>query len=842
MFYPCNRFIKKGEEHNTRRYGCRAFGAYILVLRVLRLVGISMLRRRLFAYTALYIAGIVSGYIFFEKSNYIASAVLIILVLAGVQHMNLEGSSANKANKERQILSTMLIIGFVFFGISYVNLKADSELSASEACGRCISAKAVTNGIQLTIKPDNKELGRKLLVSIYEYDSWEDSKDDDSEDDDKKGSRSSVSKNGGTQSRDADSENEGSQESEADDFTQYIGKRCSFAGKLTIPKSAMNYGSFDYALYLKSIGVKYVFNASLVEILEEENMPILIKLKIFLIEKRTSFANCFEGDARALVKGMIFGDKSEISDETMLDFNENGTGHILAVSGLHVGFVFSLLRFLTKKRRTFLVSLLIIILILMYGEMTLWSPSTIRAVLVMSISLLSVHLQRKSDLLSSISTAGLTLALINPYAIFGSGFQLSFIAMLGIAFLTKPLSFFMSDYLAMLIAVQIATSPLLAYHYNRFNPLTILINIPVVTLASVLVPLCIIGLALICIFPQIPALLIDIIDEGLDLIITLNEFLNADGEMSFVKYGGNLGLLIAFYIFIFALSSEWMRVRILRKDYGELRKAGVLVAIISVALIISFRNPFLDDEVVFVNVGQGDCTHIRNKSANLIIDGGENSTYLSDYLIKNGIASLDGAFVTHLHADHYQGIEDLNKEYDIETIWVEGKVNHEILPSNAKGFASDAVFSTSSSCKLYPIWPRGSSLSSFNLYDEDNENNTVYMLEYDGVRIMITGDLTAEEEKKMVQYYRGTDELSCDVLKIAHHGSKSSSSEEFLEACSPEIAIIQLGANNIYGHPHSEVLERLEKMGITVYRTDLNKTIGLDIRKGAIRSIDLMVQ
>ncbi len=798
-----------------------------------------MLRRRLFAYTALYIAGISLGYIFFEKSDYLDSIILIILVLVGIRLMELE---TKEADKERQILSAMLIIGFVLFGLSYSLMRPNDELALSEVEGRCISAKAVSSGIQLIIRPDNEELGDKLLVSIYDSNSkYSYSKDIEAD--------GSVSKSGESESDDS---------TETESGIEYIGKRCRFEGKLGIPKGAMNYGGFDYSLYLKSIGIKYVFNAKKLEILDESSVPPLIKIKTFLLEQRTIFANCFDGESRALIKGMIFGDKSEISEETMLDFNENGTGHILAVSGLHVGFVFSLLRFLTKKRRTLPMSLLIIILIIMYGEMTLWSPSTIRAVLVMSINLLSVHLQRKADLLSSISAAAMALALINPYAIFGSGFQLSFVAMLGIAFLTKPLTFFMNDYLAMLIAVQLATSPLLAFHYNRFNPLTLLINIPIVTLASLLVPLCIIALAIICISPVIPDTLIALIDEGLEALTCINDFLNLDGEMSFVKYGGNAGLLISFYLIIFVLASEWMRVRILRKDYMEIRKAGALLAVASVALVISFVNPFLNDEIVFVNVGQGDCTHIRNKSVDMVIDGGENSDYLSEYLIKNGVEELDAAFVTHLHADHYQGIEDLNKEYNIGTIWVEGKINYDRLPSNAKGFASDEIFhinksrtessgnssaeSNSKSCLLYPIWPRGEALREFDLYNEDNENNTVYMLEYDGVRIMITGDLTAEEEKKMLLYYKGTNALDCDVLKIAHHGSKSSSSEEFLEACSPEIAIIQLGANNIYGHPHSEVLERLDALGIRVYRTDLNKTIGLDIRKGAIRRLDLMVQ
>ena len=121
--------------------------------------------------------------------------------------------------------------------------------------------------------------------------------------------------------------------------------------------------------------------------------------------------------------------------------------------------------------------------------------------------------------------------------------------------------------------------------------------------------------------------------------------------------------------------------------------------------------------------------------------------------------------------------------------------------------------------------------------DDPNEHNTVYMINYKGIKVMVTGDLLEADEQEMIEYYQGTETLDCDILKVAHHGSKSSSSEAFLDAAKPEIAVIQCGRNNFYGHPHQQTLERLEKRGIKVYRTDISGAIGIDIQ-GSRLSVD----
>ena len=196
--------------------------------------------------------------------------------------------------------------------------------------------------------------------------------------------------------------------------------------------------------------------------------------------------------------------------------------------------------------------------------------------------------------------------------------------------------------------------------------------------------------------------------------------------------------------------------------------------------------------------------------------------------------------------------------HDVPEIMGEpGKV--QFIENNSRIHITDDVY-------IDTIWPVEGQSGGIDI-DDPNEHNTVYMVNCKGIKIMVTGDLLEEDELKMIEYYRhkslsenaggeeqerGTEQtdgrdhavipmLKCDILKVAHHGSKSSSSEAFLDAVSPSIAVIQVGANNFYGHPHQQTIDRLEERGIPIYRTDLNGAVGIDITGKGI-TVDLIRQ
>lgn len=569
------------------------------------------------------------------------------------------------------------------------------------------------------------------------------------------------------------------------------------------------------------------------------------RIRQTLYESRDMFIDRFDEETGAFIRGVIFGDKGDIEEELIDEFNDNQTGHILAVSGLHIGFLYSLLRLLTGRRRTKTVTVLIIAILLLYGEMTMWSAPTVRACIVMIVSLLAVHLKRRADLLTSVSLAAFLILTFDPYQLFKAGFQMSMLTMASIAILTKPLSMKLGETLGMMTAVQAGIVPVTAYTFCRANPVSIFINVPIVFLASVLVPVCIVLLLVQILFGTVPAAGIWLASLIADTVIRVNHTLNFDGGFSVSVAGVSAIAVMIFYVIVFGASSEWMRVRLVRKDMRGIAKAVVLIMMPVLMLSSCLFDRLSDDEIIFPYVGQGDCTHIRAGDHDVLIDGGGSEMYnvgekvLMPYLLKSGAGDLDMALVTHLHADHFRGICELAESYPVGAVGIPADYKNEnvdIGSSQVFYIGADSRVDLDEGIYVSVLWPLRESPAGISA-DDENEHNTVYMIHYKDVKVMVTGDLLEEDEQEMLDYYRhhnDLDAIKCDVLKVAHHGSKSSSSEAFLDAADPAVAIISVGKNNIYGHPHEQTLERLRSRGIPVYRTDISGNIGIDIRRNKI--------
>jgi competence protein ComEC len=238
--------------------------------------------------------------------------------------------------------------------------------------------------------------------------------------------------------------------------------------------------------------------------------------------------------------------------------------------------------------------------------------------------------------------------------------------------------------------------------------------------------------------------------------------------------------------------------------------------------------------VVFFDVGQGDAIFIETpKRHQILIDGGPNSSILEKLSKEMPFwdRTIDLVILTHPERDHLFGLLDVLKRYKIENIlwtgiireipeyekWKEliekEKSEIKIAKAGLKIFASDFSMKI-----LYPF----ENLEG-KKYQNSNETSIVSKLIFDKISFLFTGDILKKQEKELIDQY--SDFLESNILKLAHHGSKSSNSEEFLREVLPEIAIISVGRENKYGHPHQEVLERLEKYDIKILRTDRDKDI-----------------
>ena len=775
-----------------------------------------MLRRKLVVYTMMLIAGISAGYFLLEKAKAVPAVVFMIGMGIAIFFIDPD-TDIKKYTSERLLCFFIIMMGFLIFTVNYAHYETVfTEEEQMHVHGRIINAEDRGKNLKLVIDDDISN--RKIIANIKK-----------SEEDDV-------------------------------DIAYYIGSEGDLTGEARELAEADNPGCFDYRRYMRSKDIAYSVKAYSV-IVTDDDVGTIWKIRKYLIKEREIFLGYFDEDTSGFLRGVIFGDKSEIDEDVLREFNMNSSGHILAVSGLHIGFLYAMLKFLSGRRKTLPASAIIILVLIMYGEMTLWSSSTVRAVVVLTMSILAVNLRRPFDLLSSVAAAAFMILMIRPYMLFNTGFQLSFAAMCSIAFLSRRLSAFFGEYLAAAASVQIGTIPLIAMSFHMVNSIALFINIPIIILSSFIVPLCILFLFAGMITSYLPEICIDTVSFLIEALISLNRFLSFDGAYSNLASGAGVAVTIIFYILLFILASEWFRVNIIRRKCEYIAKSLLLLLVPMLMMYISLYDSFRNDEIVFVAVGQGDCTHIRCGDEDILIDGGGNDyintgeRVLMPYLISQGVKDVDVALLTHLHKDHYLGISELSELYPITSIAMPSDYRESYEKSSER--SNDNTEETVSfNCNQFiylnhnsrininddvyveVLWPLDTDSKSISV-DDANEHNMVYMIQYSGCKIMVTGDLLEEDEIKMVNHYRGSKALKCDVLKVAHHGSKSSSSEAFLDAADPDIAVIQVGRDNFYGHPHAQTLERLEERGIKVYRTDEEGAVGIEIRSKGI-AVDTM--
>ena len=599
----------------------------------------------------------------------------------------------------------------------------------------------------------------------------------------------------------------------------------SFESALEIPQGRRNPGCFDYALYLKSQGIFFQCSADKLEI-SEEYANVYDRISAWLIEKRYGFTERLNPASKGLVSGVLFGDTSALSEDTYEDFRNNGTAHVLAVSGLHVGILYSMYRKIFGNSRSLAAAFCLLVLLAAYGTISMWTPSVIRAGMMICLHTAAQLLDLRYDMATGVSTVALLLILMNPYVIFSTGFQMSFLAVSSICFITPVLSAKLPDGIATALAVNLGLLFYQMYQFNYVSLVSLLVNIPVIYLAGILVPAALAAFFLFASVSYVPDILNTILDSLCFFTVKLNDFSTLGGHGSCDVVSPPLWVVFSAYFLLFFLLSEQNLVFRHRRRIGVIGNAVVLGIIGSIFLSDLFVSPVSNADLVFVDVGQGDCIHIKDGRRDVLIDGGGSWSYnvgketLKPYLLKNGAGNVDLAMATHLHMDHYKGLEELAEFYPVR--------------QTRTGLTGGEVVRISERVWIETLWPLEIDSSEGQ---ESNETCSVFMIHYDDWKILITGDLDEAGELKMVEYYEETgmkERLKANILKVGHHGSATSTSDIFLDAVAPEIAVFQVGAHNNYGHPSDITVEKIQKRGIMIRRNDYNGAIGFSFQDDRI--------
>ena len=621
-------------------------------------------------------------------------------------------------------------------------------------------------------------------------------------------------------------------------------------GKLKEPEKAGNPGEFDYREYLKKQGIRYILTIDYVEVVESSVFPAnfmgYIRNAFFNMRKKAlnAVSSEFDGQSRALTAAVCAGDKSLITNDVRRDFKMSCCSHLLAVSGTHfAGFLVCLPMVLNalrlKRKSAFLVHSAFCILI---GSMTGWSDSVTRA------AIMSICTFAERDWLSALSLASSIMTLADPFSPLSSGFQMSFCAVIGIKVYSPKVSSFLMKFhfgetISKMFSAAICAGLGMIPFWSEISMRPDLLHLMIQIAGSIIAGACctfFVPCVLLCLFLPFWS---EYLSSPLLLCIkSLRHLVSFGCELS-EKGGAPIHLSKAFLIVLgLSVFLFFVPPSILRRLFFKL--SCLVLAIMTGFSIVSVINR-PDCRVVFADVGQGDCCLIMTSDKTCLIDGGtydEGASTVTDLLDYYGIWQVDLCIMSHWDVDHAGGIAALcvqGRTKSILTSYVPGpsdsdKDVEDFFKSTGLNNDSKALYmSQLSLCLAGDRITLSDSVFLDILYPSTstgggNEQSLVAKLHISGsdpVDILFTGDIGQLTEAQLIEE---SADLDCDILKVAHHGSKYSSSDHFIAVCSPTIAVISVGAHNFYGHPAPATLERLEKAGCTIFRTDQEGAVVLE--------------
>ncbi|WP_353096101.1 DNA internalization-related competence protein ComEC/Rec2 [Tissierella praeacuta] len=626
-----------------------------------------------------------------------------------------------------------------------------------------------------------------------------------------------------------------------------LGDEISFLGRLKIPQNNTNPMLFNYRLNLLSNRIYTVMTIkdySIIEI-KETDRPIKYRIKSSFIKNiEKLFDNNLSKENSSMMKSIILGEYSYLEEEYVEKYRSLGLAHILAVSGLHIGIIAGFLNYILsnlgiKRRLNIIITLSII---WFYGYLIGFPPSLLRANIMFSIVFYGESLRKPYDSINALFFAMFILLIINPMWIFSLGFQLSFMATFSIIYFTPKIQKILYPYnnkltstLAGVLGVQIGLLPVQVYYFNKISIISIFSNLIIVPMLSVSL---IIGGIMLCLFYVIP-ILIPLLGNVLDLILSIQfKFADTLYKLPFgtVKYHSpNIYEILLYYILLLIVFKV---IKIDRISFS-IKKAIIYYLVILVLFnsIVFFTDKSI--EIQFIDVGQGDAILINTKNGNYLIDTGGSILDSFDvgksitlpYLQKNGINKLKGVFITHFDDDHCKALSTLIDNMDIKNVLVSYEDNKNPIYNKIK--EKDIPLTILKEKDL--IWLDKNTSVEVLSPSEDlktrssdaNNLSLVLLLSYYDKKILFTGDMEKEVELILSEKIRE----NVDIIKVPHHGSNTSSTEELLNKIRPSIGIISVGRNNFYGHPRGEVLDRYNELGTQLYRTDTMGMITVKLDK-----------
>ncbi len=637
-------------------------------------------------------------------------------------------------------------------------------------------------------------------------------------------------------------------------------------GEYIIPSEARNYKGFDYREYLKSKKIYGTIKNSNknIKIIKENNINIVLKLSNNIRNYIINTSNkLLPEKTSSLLVGILIGDKSGISEEIIEDFKISNLSHMLAVSGAHTSYIILGLTFILNKSKMSKkwVHLVTILSLILFTFITNFTPSVTRACFMAIIVLGSSLLYRKQDFWTSISISILIILVINPFSVNDIGLQLSYLGTIGIILFNKNVETLLnkvkinnkiSKFLSVTISAQMAIIPIMIYRFNSFSLTFFIPNVLASPLLGINIILGLITIFISLVSFKLAKIISLALNLSLEILIRISEFTSKLPFSSIlVKTPPMLFILLIYcfillYNYLYYIYISKRNLRLFQKRIIKLiNKTNINKFISIIIIIIILFNVFSYSyllipknlRIYFIDVGQGDsCLIITARNKKILIDGGEgDSNVLLSYLLDRRIKTIDYIMISHFDSDHCIGLIEIIQKLNVKNVLISEQAYFcdeyrniaEIINSkkiNVIHVKQGDVLNIDKEVKLDIFYP------AENLeYDDLNNNSIVAKLRYNKFSVLFTGDIEKSEENILNKY--ASNQLKSDVIKVAHHGSKTSSSEVFIKAVKPKVALIGVGMNNKFGHPNQEIIERLENINCKIYRTDEMGEIVMEVNK-----------
>jgi competence protein ComEC len=628
-----------------------------------------------------------------------------------------------------------------------------------------------------------------------------------------------------------------------------FGVRVDITGELDPLPFQRNPGEFDYGKYLELTDVNGIVTAPTIYSVRVNSSVPPFSFALMVDEAQKYLFHIFDAlhppEQANFLKGIVWGNRSDISDEVKQSFMDTGTIHILAVSGSNVAFVtlaiYSLLGFFRLSKRH-IIGITIAALIV-YMVITGSSASVVRATIMAMVILIGTVIERRTDIYNTIAVSALILLLWNPNNLFDVGFLLSYSAVISIIYFYPPLKQLIQkiperyrkiklvepilELFAVSLAAQVGTIPFTAYYFGRFSLISLLANIPVVPLSGLNT---FVGFIEVMAFPISHKLAWMCAAVNDVLVWLLLNFVKVAASIPYaVVEMGTLSVLamLTYYCIVIGV-------------FNANRHRGWRMIIISVLVFSNiqiyqklFEAHHHKFSLTMLDVGQGDAFFLQSPSNKcMMIDCGPITKHsdagkmtVLPFLKRQGIKKLKYVLITHPHDDHYGGLVSLLASVQIETVLVSYGVDKLLHPPPflqvldsvhvpVRFIGAGSSVPLDENMRIYILSPRQHYVPEHNF----NNASVVTRVMYGGSAVLLTGDAELPIEQQMTSRYDSF--LASDILKTGHHGSITSTSEELLSVVHPSMALISVGVRNKFNHPSPMVLGRLANRHIVIHRTD----------------------